>query len=96
MTPPIFLHANFVMVLLVTNQLAANHSASGNQLMEDVVSGKADALESIYQRYGSLLRTVIFGVIRDEQMSKTSFMTFYSRSGNKVTVLKEELKGRLS
>ena len=34
--------------------------------MEDVVNRKADALESIYPRYGSLLRTVISGVIRDE------------------------------
>jgi RNA polymerase sigma-70 factor (ECF subfamily) len=34
--------------------------------MEDVVNRKADALESIYRRYGSLLRTVILGVIRDE------------------------------
>ena len=34
--------------------------------MEDVVNRKADALESIYRRYESLLRTVILGVIRDE------------------------------
>src|SRR6202043_1921787 len=54
------------MVLLVINQLAANPAASDNQLMEDVVNRKADALESIYPRYGSLLRTVISGVIRDE------------------------------
>jgi RNA polymerase sigma-70 factor, ECF subfamily len=54
------------MVLLVINQLAANQAATDDQLMEDVVNRKADALESIYQRYGSLLRTVILGVIRDE------------------------------
>jgi RNA polymerase sigma-70 factor (ECF subfamily) len=54
------------MVLLVINQLAANQVASDDQLMEDVVNRKADALESIYQRYESLLRTVILGVIRDE------------------------------
>jgi RNA polymerase sigma-70 factor, ECF subfamily len=54
------------MVLLVINQLAANPAASDNQLMEDVVNRKADALESIYRRYESLLRTVILGVIRDE------------------------------
>src|SRR6202047_4065086 len=54
------------MILLVINQLAANQAASDDQLMEDVVNRKADALESIYQRYGSLLRTVILGVIRDE------------------------------
>jgi RNA polymerase sigma-70 factor, ECF subfamily len=34
--------------------------------MEAVVNRKADALESIYKRYESLLRTVIMGVIRDE------------------------------
>ena len=34
--------------------------------MEAVVDRKADALESIYKRYGSLLRSVILGVIRDE------------------------------
>jgi RNA polymerase sigma-70 factor (ECF subfamily) len=54
------------MVLLVIHQLAANQAASDDQLMEDVVNRKADALESIYQRYESLLRNVILGVIRDE------------------------------
>jgi RNA polymerase sigma-70 factor (ECF subfamily) len=39
---------------------------SDDQLMEAVVSRQEDALESIYKRYESLLRTVIFGVIRDE------------------------------
>jgi RNA polymerase sigma-70 factor, ECF subfamily len=34
--------------------------------MEDVVNRKADAIESIYERYGSLLRTVILNVLRDE------------------------------
>jgi RNA polymerase sigma-70 factor (ECF subfamily) len=34
--------------------------------MEAVVSGERDALERIYKRYESLLRTVILGVIRDE------------------------------
>jgi RNA polymerase sigma-70 factor, ECF subfamily len=34
--------------------------------MEAVVDRKADALECIYNRYGSLLRTVILNVIRDE------------------------------
>jgi RNA polymerase sigma-70 factor (ECF subfamily) len=34
--------------------------------MEAVVNRKADALECIYKRYGSLLRTVILGVMRDE------------------------------
>ena len=54
------------MVLFVINQLAANQAATDDRLMEDVVNRKADALESIYQRYGSLLRTVILGVIHDE------------------------------
>jgi RNA polymerase sigma-70 factor (ECF subfamily) len=54
------------MVLLVINQPAANQAVLDNQLMEDVVNRKADALESIYRRYESLLRTVILGVIRDE------------------------------
>jgi RNA polymerase sigma-70 factor (ECF subfamily) len=39
---------------------------SDNQLMEDVVNRKAEALDSIYKRYESLLRTVIVNVIRDE------------------------------
>ena len=34
--------------------------------MEAVVNRESDALESIYKRYESLLRTVILGVIRDE------------------------------
>jgi RNA polymerase sigma-70 factor (ECF subfamily) len=52
----------------VTTQQAANQQiwASDNQLMEAVVNRKADALECIYKRYESLLRTVILGVIRDE------------------------------
>jgi RNA polymerase sigma-70 factor (ECF subfamily) len=39
---------------------------SDDQLMEAVVNREGDALESIYKRYESLLRTVILGVIRDE------------------------------
>jgi hypothetical protein len=38
------------MVLLVINQLAASQAASDDQLMEDVVNRKADALESIYRK----------------------------------------------
>ena len=34
--------------------------------MEAVINREGDALESIYKRYESLLRTVILGVIRDE------------------------------
>jgi RNA polymerase sigma-70 factor (ECF subfamily) len=39
---------------------------SDNELMEAVVNREGEALESIYGRYESLLRTVILGVIRDE------------------------------
>jgi RNA polymerase sigma-70 factor (ECF subfamily) len=41
-------------------------AASDDQLMEAVVNRQGDALESIYKRYESLLRTVILNVIRDE------------------------------
>ena len=34
--------------------------------MEAVVNRQGDALESIYQRYEALLRTVILAVIRDD------------------------------
>jgi RNA polymerase sigma-70 factor (ECF subfamily) len=37
-----------------------------DQLMEAVVNRKEDALQCIYKRYESLLRTVILGVIHDE------------------------------
>src|SRR5258705_10493269 len=39
---------------------------SDDQLMKALVNGEGDALESIYKRYETLLRSVIFGVIRDE------------------------------
>src|SRR5262245_19562205 len=39
---------------------------SDDQLMEAVVNRDSEALECIYLRYESLLRTVILGVIRDE------------------------------
>jgi RNA polymerase sigma-70 factor, ECF subfamily len=39
---------------------------SDDQLMEAVVNRESEALECIYMRYESLLRTVILGVIRDE------------------------------
>jgi RNA polymerase sigma-70 factor, ECF subfamily len=52
---------------VITQEAASQQTwASDNQLMEAVVDRKADALESIHKRYGSLLRTVILGVIRDE------------------------------
>ncbi|MBV8175112.1 MAG: sigma-70 family RNA polymerase sigma factor [Verrucomicrobia bacterium] len=41
-------------------------TASDDELMEAVVNREGDALESIYKRYESLLRTVILSVIRDE------------------------------
>jgi RNA polymerase sigma-70 factor, ECF subfamily len=49
-------------------QQEANESAtaSDDQLMKAVVNREGDALESIYKRYESLLRTVILNVIRDE------------------------------
>jgi RNA polymerase sigma-70 factor (ECF subfamily) len=40
--------------------------ASDDQLMKALVNGEGCALESIYKRYQTLLRNVIFGVIRDE------------------------------
>ena len=39
---------------------------SDDELMEAIVNREDGALESIYKRYESLLRTVILGVIRDE------------------------------
>ena len=39
---------------------------SDNELMKAVVNREGEALECIYGRYESLLRTVILGVIRDE------------------------------
>jgi len=39
---------------------------SDDELMEAIVNREGSALESIYKRYASLLRTVIMGVIRDE------------------------------
>jgi RNA polymerase sigma-70 factor (ECF subfamily) len=40
--------------------------ASDDQLMKALVSGEGGALESIYKRYQTLLRSVIFEVIHDE------------------------------
>jgi RNA polymerase sigma-70 factor (ECF subfamily) len=52
----------------VITQQAANQEtwASDNQLMEAVVDRKPEALKCIYERYESLLRPVILGVLRDE------------------------------
>src|SRR5262245_64272373 len=41
---------------------------SDDQLMEAVVNRDSEALECIYLRYESLLRTVMLGVIRDESV----------------------------
>jgi RNA polymerase sigma-70 factor, ECF subfamily len=56
------------MFVITQDQEASDQQTctSDNQLMEAVVNRKADALECIYKRYQSLLRTVIMGVIRDE------------------------------
>jgi RNA polymerase sigma-70 factor (ECF subfamily) len=51
---------------VIIQQDKKDSAASDDQLMEAVVNREGDALESIYKRYDSLLRTVILGVIRDE------------------------------
>jgi RNA polymerase sigma-70 factor, ECF subfamily len=55
-----------VIIQQETNQWASASDASDDQLMEAVVNRQGDALESIYKRYESLLRTVILNVIHDE------------------------------
>ena len=55
---------SYVMTKLIDG--AQGIEMSDDQLMEAVVSRKSPALECIYMRYESLLRTVILGVIRDE------------------------------
>jgi RNA polymerase sigma-70 factor (ECF subfamily) len=51
---------------VIIQQDKKDSAASDDQLMEAVVNREGDALERIYKRYESLLRTVILGVIRDE------------------------------
>ena len=51
---------------MIIQQDKKDSAASDDQLMEAVVNREGDALERIYKRYESLLRTVILGVIRDE------------------------------
>jgi RNA polymerase sigma-70 factor (ECF subfamily) len=51
---------------VIIQQDKRDSAASDDQLMEAVVNREGDALERIYKRYESLLRTVILGVIRDE------------------------------
>jgi RNA polymerase sigma-70 factor (ECF subfamily) len=52
--------------VIIQQDINQSAVASDDQLMKAVVNREGDALESIYKRYESLLRTVIFGVIRDE------------------------------
>lgn len=67
-SPPIFKRAHspkffFVIMNQDKNQM---ESASDDELMEAIVNREGGALERIYKRYESLLRTVILSVIRDE------------------------------
>jgi RNA polymerase sigma-70 factor, ECF subfamily len=52
----------------VITTLEKNESTdlSDDELMQAIVNREDGALESIYKRYESLLRTVILGVLRDE------------------------------
>ena len=61
--PPLYL-----LCLVMTNVIDSAHEIqwSDDQLMEAVINRESEALECIYVRYESLLRTVILGVIRDE------------------------------
>jgi RNA polymerase sigma-70 factor, ECF subfamily len=52
--------------VIIEQEINQSAKASDDQLMKAVVNREGDALESIYKRYESLLRTVILGVIRDE------------------------------
>jgi RNA polymerase sigma-70 factor, ECF subfamily len=52
--------------VIIQQQTDEMVTTSDDQLMEAVVNREEGALKSIYQRYESLLRTVILGVIRDE------------------------------
>jgi len=56
------------LVYFMTNVIdsAQEIQRSDDQLMEAVMNRESEALECIYLRYESLLRTVILGVIRDE------------------------------
>jgi len=49
-----------------TMSKSRTESASDDQLMKAMVNRDSGALETIYKRYESLVRTVILGVIRDE------------------------------
>jgi RNA polymerase sigma-70 factor (ECF subfamily) len=52
--------------VILQQQANQSATASDDQLMKAVVNRESDALETIYKRYESLLRTVILNVIRDE------------------------------
>jgi RNA polymerase sigma-70 factor (ECF subfamily) len=52
--------------MITTTDHLPETERSDDQLMKAVVNRESDALECIYARYESLLRTVILGVIRDE------------------------------
>jgi RNA polymerase sigma-70 factor, ECF subfamily len=54
--------------LVITQQQPTDEvtRTTDDQLMEAVVNREEDALQCIYKRYESLLRTVILGVIHDE------------------------------
>jgi RNA polymerase sigma-70 factor (ECF subfamily) len=52
--------------VIIQQQTDEMVTTSDDQLMEAVVNREEGALKSIYERYESLLRTVILGVIRDE------------------------------
>jgi len=55
---------NYLMMNVIDG--AQEIQRSDDQLMEAVIHRESEALECIYLRYESLLRTVILGVIRDE------------------------------
>lgn len=51
---------------MIEQEIDDSPDTSDDQLMKAVVSGEGDALQRIYKRYESLLRTVILNVIHDE------------------------------
>jgi RNA polymerase sigma-70 factor, ECF subfamily len=65
---PILIRRHALRFFLVTTlqEKAQSPNASDDELMEAIVNREDSALETIYKRYASLLRTVIMGVIRDE------------------------------
>ncbi|MDQ6859959.1 MAG: sigma-70 family RNA polymerase sigma factor [Verrucomicrobiota bacterium] len=47
----------------------ASHSPSDEKLMERIASGEQSALSALYERYGKMLKNVIYQVIQDEAES---------------------------